>query len=109
MNMKTYQDEAMKTAIYPDKGNNIFYPTLGLVGEAGEIANKVKKIMRDLDGKITPEFRDDILGEIGDVMWYITTLCYELDATMDEVAFYNLEKLKSRQQRGVLKGAGGNR
>ena len=109
MLINDYQVAANKTAIYPNKGNNIFYPTLGLVGEAGEIANKVKKIMRDCNGKMTPKMKQDLKNEVGDVLWYIAALCTELDVSMEEIAFYNLEKLKKRQERGTLAGSGENR
>lgn len=104
-----YQEEAWETAIYPDKGNNLYYPALGLVGEAGEVCNKIKKVMRDQDGKATPEQKNEIAKELGDVMWYLATLATELDSHLGCIAESNLKKLEDRQNRGVLKGSGDNR
>jgi len=109
MNFQEYQEEASKTAIYPDKGNNPYYPTLGLCGEAGEVAEKIKKVMRDNGGEICIEKSAEIMKEIGDVLWYIAALCEELDVDMETCAILNIEKLKSRQERGTLHGSGDNR
>jgi NTP pyrophosphatase (non-canonical NTP hydrolase) len=109
MNFQEYQAEATKTAIYPNKGNNPYYPTLGLCGEAGEVAEKIKKVMRDDGGDISIEKSAEIMKEIGDVLWYIAALCEELDIDMETCAILNIEKLKSRQQRGTLQGSGDNR
>ena len=89
--------------------NNPYYPALGLAGEAGEIANKVKKIMRDNNGIITDEFRKDIKKELGDVLWYVAACCNELDINMQDVASDNIEKLFSRKERGVIQGSGDER
>jgi len=104
-----YQEKARQTAIYPDLGKNPYYPTLGLVGEAGEIANKVKKIMRDKDGKIDEETRDDIKKELGDVLWYVSAVATEFGLDMSEIAYKNYEKLKKRMEEGKIKGNGDNR
>jgi NTP pyrophosphatase (non-canonical NTP hydrolase) len=109
MNLKEYQNEARRTAIYPDLGNNIFYPTLGLAGEAGEVANKVKKIMRDHQGILTDEYREFLKGELGDVMWYIASIASEAGLSLDEIAIKNIEKLDSRLKRGTIQGNGDNR
>ena len=109
MEMNEYQKGALSTAMYPNKGNNIIYPTLGLVGEAGEVAEKVKKIIRDNNGELTNEKKKEIVLECSDVMWYIATLCYELGYDMSDVAQMNLDKLFSRKQRGKLGGSGDNR
>lgn len=109
MTFQEYQDEARKTAIYPNKDNNYIYPTLGLVGEAGEIAEKIKKVIRDDNNIITDEKRVEITKELGDVLWYIANLSKELGISMEDVAAKNLEKLKSRQDRGALHGSGDNR
>lgn len=77
-----YQTKARSTAIYPDQSENPLYPTLGLIGEIGEIANKVKKIMRDDEDKITEKRCQEIGDEIGDTLWYIANLCYELSINM---------------------------
>ena len=109
MNFQEYQEEASKTAIYPNKGNNPYYPTLGLCGEAGEVAEKIKKVMRDNGGEISIEKLAEIMKEIGDVLWYIAALCEELDVDMETCAILNIEKLKSRQERGTLQGSGDDR
>ena len=103
MTFEEYQIEAEKTAIYP-KEHEIVYPALGLAGEAGEVANKVKKILRDKNFD-----RNGIADELGDCLWYIAALCRDLNIEMSEVAKGNLKKLKDRQNRGTLKGNGDKR
>lgn len=100
---------AGRTAIYPNRGNNFIYPTLGLVGEAGEIAEKVKKVLRDKQGIIDNATRVQLVGELGDVLWYVSQLAYELGVDLDEVAMFNLDKLTSRKARNKLHGEGDNR
>ncbi len=109
MNFNEYQKESRKTAIYPNAGNNMVYPVLGLSGEAGEVAEKMKKIIRDDGGKISEEKRAEIKKELGDVLWYIAQIATELGVELDEVASENLEKLFSRLERGKLGGSGDNR
>lgn len=109
MTFEEYQKESRKTAIYPNLGENFVYPTLGLLGEAGEVAEKIKKIIRDNAGKITKEKREEICKELGDVLWYVAQLSTELGLSLEEVAELNIEKLKSRAERGVLHGSGDNR
>lgn len=104
-----YQQRAQRTAIYPNRGKNFIYPTLGFVGEAGELADKVKKTFRDSEGWMSEEVRQAILNEIGDVLWYMAALCTELKTSISDVARQNLEKLESRQKRGVIPGSGDNR
>lgn len=108
MKINDYQNGALETAIYPES-KKIIYPTLGLVGEAGEVAEKVKKVFRDSNCDFTEEKRKEIAKEIGDVLWYCATLANDLGYTLEEVAKMNYEKLKSRQARGVLGGNGDNR
>jgi NTP pyrophosphatase (non-canonical NTP hydrolase) len=103
-----YQAAAKKTAIYP-RNVRIVYPALGLAGEAGEVANKVKKIVRDDNGWVTDSRRDEIAKELGDVLWYVAALCSELNVSMTTVAAENLERLASRQVRGTITGSGDNR
>jgi len=104
-----YQTQASQTAIY-DEADIVAYPALGLVSEAGEVAGKVKKIMRDQKGQfLLPENRAAIGKEIGDVLWYISALCTDLGLDMSDVAQQNLDKLNSRMARGVLGGSGDNR
>ena len=109
MNFDSYQIEARKTAIYPEKGNNFIYPTLGLVGETGEVAEKIKKIIRDKNGIFDNESRAAIKKELGDVLWYISNLCDELDFSLNDVAKINLEKLKLRAHKGTISGSGDDR
>ncbi|MDD3940261.1 MAG: nucleoside triphosphate pyrophosphohydrolase family protein [Candidatus Pacebacteria bacterium] len=109
MDFNEYQNKARQTAIYPDKDNNFIYPTLGLVGEAGEVAEKMKKVIRDDAGIISEEKRTEIVKELGDVMWYIANLAKELNVDLEDVALANLEKLQSRKQRDQLHGSGDNR
>lgn len=109
MNVNDYQTGALRTAIYPNQGNNIVYPSLGLSGEVGEVAEKVKKIIRDKDGVMTDPDRDAIAKELSDVAWYLAVLAYELDYSLEEIFQMNLDKLASRAERGVLSGNGDNR
>ena len=106
MNINTYQQEAAKTAIY---SNKLIYPTLGLAGEAGEIANKVKKILRDNSGELEEDDRQNLISELGDVLWYVAALATDLKTELSEVANKNIEKLNSRKNRGVIGGSGDNR
>ena len=109
MDFKTYQKKARETAQYPDLGSNNIYPTLGLVGEAGEVAEKVKKVMRDKNGIFDKESKLAIKKELGDVLWYISNLCTEFDFSLDETALLNLEKLKLRASKGKISGSGDDR
>lgn len=109
MTPNEYQTAALGTAIYPNMGANFTYPTLGLVGEAGEVADKLKKVIRDNDCVLTDEVRDKVALELSDVCWYVAVLAYELDYTLEEIMQLNLDKLASRQERGVLGGSGDNR
>ena len=109
MDFDNYQIEARKTAIYPDKDKNFIYPTLGLVGESGEVAEKIKKVLRDNNGNFDYESKTAIKKELGDVLWYLANLCNELDFTLNEVAEENLEKLNNRLFRGKISGSGDDR
>ena len=109
MNFSEYQQEAWKTAVYPDKMNNWVYAALGLGGEAGEILNKLKKVLRDENSRISDEKKKELSDEIGDVLWYVASLCTELSLDLGEVAEYNVKKLKSRLERDKLSGSGDNR
>ena len=109
MELNHYQRESRKTALYPDVGSNAIYPTLGLVGEAGEVADKVKKILRDKNGLFDEESKGEIKLELGDVLWYISQLSSELGYELEEVAEANLKKLKSRKNRGKIQGSGDDR
>ena len=109
MDFKTYQRKARLTAQYPNLGSNNIYPTLGLVGEAGEVAEKVKKVIRDKKGIFDDESKKEIKKELGDVLWYLSNLCTEFDFDLEDVAKQNLEKLKLRASRGKISGSGDNR
>ena len=109
MDLNHYQKESRKTALYPNVGINAVYPTLGLVGEAGEVADKVKKILRDKNGIFDKDTKDAIKYELGDVLWYISQLSSELGYELEEVAYANLQKLNSRKVRGKIQGNGDNR
>jgi NTP pyrophosphatase (non-canonical NTP hydrolase) len=104
MEFSEYQRKARKTAIYPKK-HRIFYPALGLSAEIGELNNKIKKKMRDnavLD-------KEDMEGEIGDILWYVAAVSGDLGLSLDKIAQKNLAKLESRMKRGKIKGSGDNR
>ncbi len=109
MRFGEYQRGAGKTAIYPGVGENLLYPTLGLCGEAGEVAEKVKKMLRDDAGVLTGERRAALAAELGDVLWYVAQVATEAGLELDEVATQNLAKLRSRGERSALTGDGDER
>jgi len=108
-----YQEQAKKTAIYPESGdgsyNSLAYAVLGLTNEAGEVAGKVKKIWRDEFGELFDHRRAEIASEAGDVLWYLSAVATELGVTLESLAAANLAKLQDRQSRNVLGGSGDNR
>ena len=104
-----YQVKAEETAIYPNKGDNLYYPALGLAGEAGEVCEKIKKIMRDHNGLPNKEQKQEIAKELGDVLWYVAALATELNSHLSCIADSNIQKLQSRSKRKVIKGSGDNR
>ncbi len=108
MTLDEYQQKAMETAIYP-RENGIAYTVLGLAGETGEIAEKVKKTIRDRQGMFDEAVKLDIAREAGDVLWYLAALARELGMTLDDIACINLDKLRSRSLRDTLRGNGDNR
>ena len=101
MKFEDYQSEASQTALYPRRFSNLEYPTLGLTGEAGEVANIVKKIQRDHGGVINDEIREKLKDELGDVLWYISACADELGITLDQIAEYNVQKLAKRHNRAA--------
>ena len=109
MDLNQYQHKSRDTALYPNLGKNPIYPTLGLVGEAGEVADKVKKVLRDKKGIFDSEVKESIKYELGDVLWYIAQLSTELGFELDDIANLNLEKLSSRAKRNKISGSGDNR
>ena len=108
MKVQEYQDRALKTAAY-GSGNTIIYPTLGLAGEAGEVSEKVKKVLRDKDGVFDDTTKGEIAKEIGDVLWYCNALARDLGYSLEVIMNMNLEKLESRKARGKIQGSGDNR
>jgi NTP pyrophosphatase (non-canonical NTP hydrolase) len=109
MNMNDYQTLALKTASPKTKHNELFHLLLGLVGEAGEISEKMKKVVRDHNSDESQIDKADLEKELGDVLWYVAVLADYFDITLDNVAAKNIEKLASRQARGTLAGSGDNR
>lgn len=109
MNFKEYQEKSRQTAIYPNLGKNFIYPSLGLAGETGEVMEKIKKLIRDKNGKIDDEFKKEVGKEMGDVLWYLAQLATEFSLSFEKIAEENIEKLFSRKDRGMLHGNGDNR
>ena len=103
-----YQQVAKQTAIYP-REQAIIYPTLGLTGEAGEVANKVKKIIRDDGNKINEGLVQEISAEIGDCLWYISVLADDIGIKLSDIANANLIKLANRKEKGTIHGSGDTR
>ena len=116
MIVNEYQEAALTTAVYPEQFR-VIYPALGMNGEAGEVADKVKKVIRDTfvmtddKGAIVIPFdkRIELAKEIGDVLWYCATMSHDLGFSLEDVVQMNIDKLKSRQERGKLSGSGDNR
>ena len=111
MELNEFQGKAIETAVYPGRWavGGILYTALGLAGEAGEVADKVKKIIRDDEGILLDHKAEEIAKELGDVLWYVATLAEELGYQLEEIALANYDKLASRAERNVLTGAGDNR
>lgn len=129
--LNEYQNDAVGTAIYPARGacGGAIYCALKLAGEAGEVSEKVGKALRDdgfmfgIDENVevdpadpwggakwfTPERREDIAKELGDVLWYVAAMADELGYKLSDICHMNVAKLKDRANRGVLKGSGDNR
>lgn len=108
MDFDKYQYESNKTAKYPGE-LAIEYLSLGMCSEAGEVAGKVKKIIRD-DGRIiSSEKREELSKEIGDVLWYVSQLALELDIPLSKIAKDNLAKLSKRLVENKISGSGDNR
>ncbi len=108
MTLNEYQQAALETANYPQE-YNIIYPALGMNGEAGEVADKVKKVIRDNNMEFTDDRKREIAKEIGDVLWYCAALAHDIGYTLEEVGEMNNAKLRSRKARGVISGSGDNR
>lgn len=114
MNLQDYGDQAITTLLhgnheYGDLSAEMMAQILGLVGESGEVAEKVKKIIRDKHGAVSDEDRAELLKELGDILWYVNAVAHLLDSSLTEVASKNLEKVLSRKDRGATGGSGDNR
>lgn len=108
MDVKEYQERALATAVY-GAGYAIVYPALGLAGEAGEVSDKVKKILRDYNGEFFDEKKLEIAKEVGDVLWYVNAIARDLGFTLEQIMEMNIEKLESRRARNAIHGSGDNR
>lgn len=108
MELNEYQAEALSTAIYPND-NNISYLALAICGEAGELADKVKKVLRDKNGQFYIADLSAIALELGDILWYAANLSKVLGYDLSDIAQMNIEKINGRVERGTIHGTGDNR
>ena len=111
LTLNEYQQWAGVTAKYPGRGKiqGLLYCIIGAAGEAGEIANLGKKILRDHNSKLTKEFAKKLFDENSDLLWYCSQIAFELKKTFGELGIHNINKLADRQKRGVIKGHGDKR
>ena len=114
LTLNQYQERAAKYAIYPavmvgEESCAWVYPALGLCGEAGEVAEKIKKLIRDKGGVLTDDNKKEIAKEVGDVLWYCSNILQDIGISLEACAYTNLAKLESRQARNLIKGEGDNR
>lgn len=110
MNFNDYQKRALTTVISEgNEFNDLLHWVLGINGESGEIAEKVKKIIRDKSGQVSNEDKHELGREIGDVLWYLAVFAHHLGFEFDDIADANLKKLADRQKRGRLQGSGDHR
>lgn len=105
MDFKAYQNFADTTRIYPED-MKIIYPCLGISGEVGEVCEKIKKIYRDKNGQFSEHDKDEICREIGDVLWYLSALCTDLNRDFNDIAFKNTQKIYERKNQNKLNGNG---
>ena len=108
MDLNDYQQAARRTAIYAAH-HRVLYPALGLASEAGEVAGKIKKVLRDQDGDFEKAPLEAIKDELGDVLWYVAVLAADLGLALEEIAADNVAKLEARMERGTIGGAGDRR
>lgn len=110
MTLEEYQKQALTTVIKTDSEfRDLLHWVLGINGEAGEIAEKVKKIIRDKNGEVSDSDKTELAKEVGDVLWYLAVFAHNLGVPLEIIAQQNLDKLQSRKKRGVLQGSGDNR
>lgn len=114
MDFNDYQRNALRTDLFGGKPQPVLSAAfleklLGLVGETGEVAEKIKKIIRDKDGEFDADDRQDMVKELGDILWYLAAVSSYLGIDLQDIADLNIKKLADRQQRGVLGGSGDNR
>jgi NTP pyrophosphatase (non-canonical NTP hydrolase) len=110
MTFDEYQKQALTTVISTgDEFKDLLHWVLGMTGESGEVAEKMKKIIRDKNSMITAEDKQELAKELGDVLWYLAVFAHDLGVSFDKVAEANISKLQSRHKRGVLGGSGDNR
>ena len=113
MKMNEFQKQAIDFALYPEN-IEVIYTALGLAGEAGEVCEKIKKIIRSgkdirTEAKYNFVFRGEVAKEIGDCLWYIANICNDFNFNMETIAKMNIDKLEDRRKRGILHGEGDNR
>jgi NTP pyrophosphatase (non-canonical NTP hydrolase) len=108
LTLNEYQSKALETAIYGE-GSKINYPILGLIGEAGELANKYKKVLRDDGGILSDIKKEELIMELSDVLWYCAALAKDLDTDLNTICQKNIKKLLDRRARNVIQGSGDNR
>lgn len=104
-----YQQRTTKMAMVADDDKRLLIYLLGLSGETGEVSEKFKKMFRDKGGEMSPEFKADVKKELGDVLWYVSSISQELGFTLEDVAKANIEKIENRRARNVQHGSGDNR
>lgn len=110
MTLEEYQKQALTTVIASDSEfRDLLHWVLGINGEAGEIAEKIKKIIRDKNGEVSEADKAELAKEVGDVLWYLAVFAHHLGVPFEQIAQQNLDKLQSRKARGVLGGSGDNR
>lgn len=113
MNIKKYEEIALSTLTgnhsYGDVSSKLMAQILGLVGESGEVAEKFKKILRDKNGELSENDKNEIAKELGDILWYVTSVSHLIGFSLEDIAKKNNEKLLSRKDRNQIKGVGDNR
>ena len=114
MKIEDYSTQAITTLVSDHSLSDEMSPALlsqafGLVGESGEVAEKFKKLIRDKQGVISPTDKQEIIKELGDILWYVNSVAHLLDSNLEEVAGKNLEKVLGRKRAGKISGSGDNR